>query len=51
MNKNPNDDFTELDLDTVVYANESDQTKAKRLPRNKKDKEPKSANPQPISPK
>ena len=51
MNKNPNDEYTELDLDTVVYANESDQTKAKRLPRNKKDKEPKSANPQPISPK
>ena len=51
MNKNPNDEYTELDLDTVIYANGSDQTKAKRLPSNKKDKEPKSANQQLISPK
>ena len=51
MNKNPNDEYIELDLDTVIYANESDQTEAKKLPRNKKYKESKSANPQPISPK
>ena len=51
MNKNPKDEYIELDLDTVIYANESDQTKAKKLPRNKKDQGSKSANPQLISPK